>query len=63
LPEEIQAFPGCRQVVRMEREVVRKGTGEVRRTVSYALTSLGPEVADGKMRGGLVLHGHAKRAL
>jgi hypothetical protein len=29
LPEEIRAFPGCGQVVRMEREVVRKGTGEV----------------------------------
>jgi hypothetical protein len=33
------AFPGCGQVVRMEREVVRKGTGEVRRTVGYALVS------------------------
>ena len=40
LPEEVRAFPGCRQVVRMEREVRHKGTGEVRRTVSYALTSL-----------------------
>jgi hypothetical protein len=28
LPEEIRAFPGRGQVVRMEREVVRKGTGE-----------------------------------
>jgi hypothetical protein len=37
LPEEIRAFPGCGQVVRMEREVVHKGTGEVGRTVSYAL--------------------------
>jgi hypothetical protein len=51
LPEEIRAFPGCGQVVRMEREVVRKGTGEVRRTVSYALTSLGPEVADARRLG------------
>jgi hypothetical protein len=25
----MRAFPGCGQVVRMEREVVRKGTGEV----------------------------------
>jgi hypothetical protein len=51
LPEEIRAFPGCGQVVRMEREVVRKGTGEVRRTVGYALTSLGPEVADARRLG------------
>jgi len=42
LPEEIRVFPGCGQVVRMEREVVRKGTGEVRRTVSYALTKYPP---------------------
>jgi hypothetical protein len=48
-------FPGCGQVVRMEREVVRKGTGEVRRTVSYALTSLGPEVADARRLGELLL--------
>ena len=48
LPEEIRAFPGCRQVV-------HKGTGEVRRTVSYALTSLGPEVADAKRLGSLLL--------
>ncbi len=33
---------GCRQVVRVEREVVHKRTGEVRRTVSYALTQPGP---------------------
>jgi hypothetical protein len=39
----------------MEREVVRKGTGEVRRTVSYALTSLGPEVADARRLGALLL--------
>jgi hypothetical protein len=55
LPEEIRAFPGCRQVVRMEREVVHKGTGEVGRTVSYALTSLGPEVADARRLGELLL--------
>jgi hypothetical protein len=55
LPEEIRAFPGCGQVVRMEREVVHKGTGEVGRTVSYALTSLGPEVADARRLGELLL--------
>nr|WP_273103829.1 hypothetical protein [Thermus antranikianii] len=27
LPEEVRAFPGARQVVRMEREVRHKGTG------------------------------------
>ncbi len=27
LPEEVRAFPGCRQVVRMEREVRHKGDG------------------------------------
>jgi hypothetical protein len=42
-------------VVRVEREVVRKGTGEVRRAVSYALTSLGPEVADARRLGELLL--------
>ena len=36
-------------------EVVHKGTGEVRRTVSYALTSLGPEVADARRLGELLL--------
>jgi hypothetical protein len=36
-------------------EVVRKGTGEVRRTVSYALTGLGPEVADARWLGELLL--------
>ncbi|MFK5529127.1 hypothetical protein ACI3S9_30640, partial [Klebsiella pneumoniae] len=51
LPEEVRAFPGARQVVRMEREVRHKGTGEVRRTVSYALTSLGPEVAEARRLG------------
>jgi hypothetical protein len=39
----------------MEREVVHKGTGEVRRAVSYALTSLGPEVADARRLGALLL--------
>lgn len=55
LPEEVRAFPGCRQVVRMEREVRHKGTGEVRRTVSYALTSLGAEEADARRLGELLL--------
>jgi len=39
----------------MEREVVCEGTGEVRRTVSYALTSLGPKVADARRLGELLL--------
>ncbi len=39
----------------MEREVVHKGTGEVRRTVSYALTSLGAEEADARRLGELLL--------
>jgi IS4 transposase len=55
LPEEIRAFPGVRQAVRLERVVVRKGTGEVRRTLSHALTSLGPEVADAKRLGELLV--------
>jgi hypothetical protein len=36
-------------------KVVRKGTGEAKRTVSYALTSLGPEVADARRLGELLL--------
>ncbi|KGQ22387.2 hypothetical protein THFILI_00065 [Thermus filiformis] len=55
LPEEIRAFPGARQVVRLERVVVHKGTGEVRRTLSHALTSLGPEVADARRLGELLV--------
>jgi len=55
LPEEIRAFPGARQVVRLERVVVHKGTGEVKRTLSHALTSLGPEVADARRLGELLL--------
>ena len=35
----------------MEREVVREGTGEGRRAVSYALTGPGPEVADARRLG------------
>ena len=55
LPEAMGAFPGARQVVRLVREVVCKGTGEVRRSVGYALTSLGPEAADARRLGGLLL--------
>ncbi|GLV49411.1 hypothetical protein TJA_25130 [Thermus sp. LT1-2-5] len=50
LPDALLAFPGCRQVVRLEREVVHKGMGEVRRTVSHAFASLGRER---RRRGGL----------
>jgi hypothetical protein len=39
----------------LERVVVHKGTGEVRRTLSHALTSLGPEVADAKRLGELLV--------
>lgn len=52
LPEEIRSFPGAMQVVERVREVVKKGTGEVRRGVGYALTSLGPEVAGARELGG-----------
>ncbi|WP_245606109.1 DDE transposase family protein [Thermus amyloliquefaciens] len=51
LPPEVAAFPGARQAVRLVREVVVKGTGEVRRTEGYALTSLGPEEADARVLG------------
>jgi len=39
----------------LEQVVVHKDTGEVRRTLSYALTSLGPEVADAKRLGELLV--------
>ncbi|KHG64439.1 hypothetical protein QT17_12380 [Thermus sp. 2.9] len=55
LPEAMRAFPGVKQVVRLEREVMHKGTGEVRRGVSYALTSLGAEVADARRLGELLV--------
>ena len=55
LPEAMGAFPGARQVVRLVREVVHKGTGEVRRSVGYALTSLGLEVADAGRLGRLLV--------
>jgi hypothetical protein len=50
LPEEIRAFPGCGQVVRMEREVVRKGTGEVENRSFWVRDVLFP-VATWRMRG------------
>lgn len=53
LPPEVAAFPGARQAVRLVREVVVKGTGEVWRTEGYALTSLGPNEADAGVLGRL----------
>ncbi|KHG66379.1 transposase, partial [Thermus sp. 2.9] len=41
--------------VRLEREVMHKGMGEVRRTVSYALTSLEAKEADARRLGELLL--------
>ena len=38
-------WPGLRQVLRMERRVSNKRSGEVSRETSYAITSLGPEQA------------------
>ena len=55
LPEEMRAFPYAQQVVRLEREVVHRGTGEVRPTVSHALTSLGPLEADALVLGRLMV--------
>ena len=37
------SWPGLRRVLRLERTVSNKRTGEVRRETSYAITSLGPE--------------------
>lgn len=51
----VRAFPGDAQGVRLERKVIHKATGEVWRTVGYALTSLGPEVADAGRLGRLFL--------
>lgn len=45
LLEGYSKWPGLRQVLRMERRVSNKRTGEVSREVSYAITSLGPEQA------------------
>lgn len=57
LPPEVAAFPGARQAVRLVREVVVKGTGEVWRTEGYALTSLGPNEADAGVLGRLWVGG------
>ncbi len=40
------AWPGARQVLRIERRVVVRATGEVREETAYALTSLAPERAN-----------------
>lgn len=40
LSSEVCGFPGAKYALKMEREVVRKGSGECRREVSYAVTSL-----------------------
>jgi predicted transposase YbfD/YdcC len=42
-PELALDFPAARQFVRMQREVFAKATGEVRREVDYAITSLSDE--------------------
>ncbi|RTH35532.1 DDE transposase family protein [Thermus scotoductus] len=51
LPAEVRRFPGARQVVWVEREVVHKGSGEVKRGERYGVTSLGPEEADAEVLG------------
>lgn len=38
--EEVSGFAGSRYALRLERRVIRKGGGEVREEVAYALTSL-----------------------
>jgi predicted transposase YbfD/YdcC len=43
LLEGYSSWPGLRQVLKLERSVSNKRTGEVRRETSYAITSLGPE--------------------
>jgi len=45
LLEGYSRWPGRRQVLKMERTVSNKRTGEVRRETAYAITSLGPEQA------------------
>lgn len=40
------SWPGLRQVLKLERRVSNKRTGEVKRETSYAITSLGPEKAN-----------------
>ena len=45
LLEGYSNWPGLRQVLKLERTVSNKRSGEVRRETSYAITSLGPEEA------------------
>jgi predicted transposase YbfD/YdcC len=45
LLEGYTSWPGLRQVLKLERVVSHKRTGEVRRETAYAITSLGPEQA------------------
>jgi predicted transposase YbfD/YdcC len=45
LLEGYSRWPGLRQVLKLERTVSNKLSGEVRREVAYAITSLGPEQA------------------
>ena len=46
LLEGYSNWPGLRQVLKMERTVSNKRSGEVRRETAYAITSLGPEKAN-----------------
>jgi hypothetical protein len=55
LPDEMRTFPGAAQVVRLEREVVHKRSGEVRRRVGYALSSLGADEAGAEVLGRLIV--------
>jgi predicted transposase YbfD/YdcC len=45
LLEGYTSWPGLRQVLKLERTVSHKRTGQVRRETAYAITSLGPEQA------------------
>jgi predicted transposase YbfD/YdcC len=45
LLEGYSSWPGLRQVLKLERAVSNKRSGEVRRETSYAITSLGPDRA------------------
>jgi predicted transposase YbfD/YdcC len=45
LLEGYSNWPGLRQVLKLERTVSHKQSGEMRREIAYAITSLGPEQA------------------
>jgi len=45
LLEGYSKWPGLRQVLKLERKVSNKRSGQVRRETSYAITSVGPEKA------------------